>query len=66
MKTRRLVITATSTGFLVETDYRTNTSINSDFWQNLSRTHVAKFPLLIVSRVAHRADYAIFVRGGSR
>ena len=55
---RRLTITATARGFRVETEYRNTLG----YWSVLSRTLTQAFPLLIVARVADRADYRVIVR----
>lgn len=56
--TRRLVITASKLGFTARTEWTSN---GLD-WRVLSETFTETFPLLIVNRVADRADYAIVIK----
>lgn len=55
---RRMTITVTATGFLLETEYESH----AGYWSCLSRTFVSEFPMRAVDRVAARGDYRVHIR----
>lgn len=55
---RRLVVTVSDSGFLLETE----TQNRLGYWNCLSRTFVTTFPLIAIGRVADRDDYAVIIR----
>lgn len=55
---RRLVITISPLGFVIETEWQNRLG----YWSTLSRTMTQTFPLHIVGRVADRDDYKIYIR----